>query len=90
MQILSAISLTIIVFSWPLATGILAKKLGRNFWFWFFAGVPLPFIAVAILLFIPHKLKRSGLRPVERENQVNNNFKDKKIIGQKTHYSATA
>jgi MFS family permease len=93
MQILSILSLTIIVFSWPLVTGLLARKLGRKFWFWFFAGVPLPFIAVAILLFIPHKLKRSGLRPVERENTVNHLFSnehEKNIIGSEAPYSATA
>jgi len=93
MQILSILSLTIIACSWPLATGLLARKLGRKFWFWFFAGLPLPFIAVAILLFVPHKLKRSGLRPVERETTINPLFtkeQEKNLIGTGASYSATA
>ena len=38
-----------------IVAGILAKSMGRNFWFWFFISFILPIISLVILLFLKSK-----------------------------------
>jgi hypothetical protein len=51
------------------AAGQMAKKSGRKYWPWFFAGSLLPFVANIIIYYLPYKLKikETELRPVENE-----------------------
>lgn len=38
-----------------IVAGILAKSMGRNFWFWFFISFILPIVSLVILLFLKNK-----------------------------------
>ncbi len=38
-----------------IVAGILAKSMGRNFWFWFFISFLLPIVSLVILLFLKNK-----------------------------------
>lgn len=58
MEVLLALLIILIPFFWPILTGLMAQSFGRKFWFWFFVGIPLPFIAAVILLFLPDKRKQ--------------------------------
>jgi hypothetical protein len=53
MEFLIALPIIALPFFFPVVTGLMAKSLGRKFWFWFFMGVPLPFVACIILLCLP-------------------------------------
>jgi hypothetical protein len=55
MEVVIALPLLAIPFIIPFITGIMARTYGRKFWPWFFLGLPLPFIACAILLCLPDK-----------------------------------
>lgn len=35
--------------------GILAKSMGRNFWFWFFISFLIPVVSLIVLLFLDDK-----------------------------------
>lgn len=58
MEVLFALPIILIPFFWPVVTGLMAQSFGRKFWFWFFVGIPLPFIGAIILLFLPDKRKK--------------------------------
>ncbi|MBC6113030.1 hypothetical protein ACFOG5_14460 [Pedobacter fastidiosus] len=38
-----------------LLAGFLAKRTGRNFWFWFFISFLIPIISIIILIFLEDK-----------------------------------
>ena len=81
MEVLFALPIILIPFFWPVVTGLVARGYGRKFWTWFFLGIPLPFIAVIILLFLPDKLVRNAaaeLQPVENEKIFDHLFLEEK------------
>jgi hypothetical protein len=41
-----------------IAAGILAKQIGRKFWFWFWVSFVIPFISLIILVSIEDKSKK--------------------------------
>ena len=94
MEVLFAIPLIIVPFFWPVLTGLMAKNFGRKFWVWFWLGVPLPFIGVVILLFLPEKIKKKGeLKAVENDKIFDHLFIDAKelrIDKNDIHLSASA
>jgi len=53
MEVLAALAIVSVPLFFPVITGLMAKSLGRKFWFWFFLGFPLPFVACVILLCLP-------------------------------------
>jgi len=53
MEVVFALPIIFIPFIMPFITGLMAKSFGRKFWPWFFIGIPLPFIANIVLLFLP-------------------------------------
>jgi len=53
MTLITLIVLLPVLLFFPVATGIVATTLGRKFWFWFLAGISLPFLALVILLCMP-------------------------------------
>lgn len=42
-----------------LLAGFLAKRTGRNFWFWFFISFLIPIISLIILIFLEDKNPKS-------------------------------
>ena len=94
MEVMFAIPLILVPFFWPVLTGLMAKNFGRKFWPWFFIGIPLPFIAVVVLLFLPTKAnKKVELRAVEDDKLFDHLFtdsKEHKINNEQTHLSASA
>lgn len=81
MEVLMALPLILVPFFWPVVTGLMAKNFGRKFWVWFWIGVPLPFIAVVVLLFLPDKGKRKvELRAVENDKIFDHLFTDAKEL----------
>jgi len=62
MEVLIALPIVALPFFFPVVTGLMAKSLGRKFWFWFLLGFPLPFVACVILLCLP-------VRHVENRNE---------------------
>ena len=43
-----------------LLAGFLAKRTGRNFWFWFFISFLIPIISFIILIFLEDKIPSSA------------------------------
>nr|WP_068886809.1 hypothetical protein [Pedobacter panaciterrae] len=43
-----------------IVAGILAKSMGRKFWFWFFISFLIPIISLIVLLFLEDKSEKSG------------------------------
>lgn len=94
MEVLFAIPLLFLPFLMPFIAGQMAKSFGRNFWRWFFIGIPLPFIANIILLCLPDKSKKTG-EPETKESEntpgrlvSKENFKQK--IDNQSQYSTRA
>jgi len=56
--------------------GFLAKRTGRNFWFWFFISFVIPVISLVILIFLEDKNpKAEGYQladHVDRSKDLNN------------------
>jgi MFS family permease len=94
MEVMFAIPLILVPFFWPVITGLMAKNFGRKFWPWFLIGIPLPFIAVAVLLFLPTKTnKKAELRAFENDEIVDHRFSDNKehkMNNEQSHLSASA
>ena len=99
MEVLLAIPVIMIPFLWPVLTGLMAKSFGRKFWLWFFIGIPLPFIAMVILVCLPDR-RNSGMqaklvdpKPVSNE-EIFNHLTDEKFIDKKhrneIYFSASA
>ena len=91
MEVLLALPIIMIPFFWPIITGLMAQSFGRKFWFWFFVGIPLPFIATIILLFLPDKRKtniNTGSKnnsPVSNE-ELFNHLTSETVITKKTEH----
>ena len=101
MEFLFAIPLLLLPFIMPVITGCMAKSFGRRFWPWFFLGIPLPFVAIVILLCLPQK-KKKVIVPVANDEifdqlfnyQSTTIFNQKRINSKKhsheQHFSAQA
>lgn len=88
------IPLILVPFFWPVITGLMAMNFGRKFWPWFLIGIPLPFIAVIILLFLPAKTnKQTDEQEDENINAINLPIIDNKeyeLNNNQNHLSASA
>jgi hypothetical protein len=65
MKLITLLGLLPVLLFFPVTTGFVAMSLRRKFWFWFLAGISLPFLALVILLCLPlrtGKRKRNGNR----------------------------
>ena len=94
MEVVFAIPLLFVPFFMPFIAGQMAKSFGRNFWPWFFIGIPLPFIANIILLCLPDKTKKVNESELEGNNIVPGYFLENEDvdhrINNEDHYSARA
>ena len=94
MEVMFALPLILVPFFWPVITGLMAKNFGRKFWPWFFIGIPLPFIAVIVLLFLPVRPKQqTELTVVENDKIFDHLFinnKEYKLNNSENHLSASA
>jgi hypothetical protein len=63
-EILLALLLPIILLP-QIAAGLLARQLGRKFWFWFLISFVLPIISLIVLLMLKDK------RPTEQSSEDN-------------------
>jgi len=98
MEVIFAIPIILAPFFWPVLTGLMAKSFGRKFWLWFVLGIPLPFIAMVILLFLPDKRQKKQLTepkiiPVANEeifDQLFNTKPNKNKLSDEVYFSATA
>lgn len=43
-----------------IVAGILAKSMGRKFWFWFFISFLIPIVSLIVLLFLEDKSEQIG------------------------------
>ena len=77
MEVVIALPLLIVPFIIPFITGLMAVTYGRNFWLWFFLGMPLPFIACAILLCLPDKSAKKE-EEIREEKEFDHLFFDDK------------
>lgn len=72
MEVLLVLPVILIPFIWPILTGFMAQTFGRKFWFWFFVGIPLPFIANIIIFCLPDKRKQTTDKRIKDNSPVSN------------------
>jgi hypothetical protein len=61
MEVIYSIMLLFLMLSSALTTAFIAKRLGRNFWFWLVVSFPLSVVALCILLCLPAKQEKPAI-----------------------------
>lgn len=54
-----------------IVAGILAKSMGRKFWFWFLISFLIPIISLIVLLFLEDKNEQSGYELADHVKKQN-------------------
>jgi hypothetical protein len=66
MEVSYLIMLLFLMLSSALTTAFIAKRLGRNFWFWLVVSFPFSVVALCILLCLPAKKENPAIITDER------------------------